>query len=71
MFMVGVTRPVVGGLDTHLEVHVAAAVDAMGGLLGVRSFSTTPAGYHALSSWLVSFGPIATALWVPAVRHRS
>ena len=27
-----------------------------GGLLGVRSFPTTPAGYHALSAWLGSFG---------------
>jgi transposase len=39
-------------------VHVAAAVDANGGLLGVRSFPTTPAGYHALASWLDSFGTL-------------
>ncbi len=58
MSIVEVARPVVGGVDTHLEVHVAAAVDASGGLLGVRSFPTTPAGYHALSSWLTSFGTV-------------
>jgi transposase len=58
MTMVEVARPVVGGVDTHLDVHVAAAVDSLGGLLGVRSFPTTPAGYHALSSWLGSFGPL-------------
>src|SRR5215471_11620854 len=56
MSIVEVARPVVGGVDTHLDVHVAAAVDELGGLLGVRSFPTTPAGYHALSSWLASFG---------------
>jgi transposase len=56
MTIVEVARPVVGGVDTHLDVHVAAAVDVLGGLLGVRSFPTTPAGYHALSSWLGSFG---------------
>jgi transposase len=50
--------PVVGGVDTHLDVHVAAAVDGLGGLLGVRSFPTTPAGYHALSLWLCSFGTV-------------
>ena len=58
MTIVEGARPVVGGVDTHLDVHVAAAVDGLGGLLGVRSFPTTPAGYHALSSWLGSFGPI-------------
>jgi transposase len=58
MTIVEAARPVVGGVDTHLDVHVAAAIDAVGGLLGVRSFPTTPAGYHALSSWLGSFGTV-------------
>jgi len=58
MAIVDMTRPVTGGVDTHLDVHVAAAVDSIGGLLGVESFATTPAGYHALASWLESFGPI-------------
>jgi transposase len=58
MTIVEVARPVVGGVDTHLDVHVAATVDVLGGLLGVRSFPATPAGYHALSSWLASFGAV-------------
>jgi hypothetical protein len=58
MSIVGVTRPIVGGVDTHLDVHVAAAADLVGGLLGVASFPTTPAGYHDLSSWLSSFGSV-------------
>ena len=58
MSIVEVTRPMVGGVDTHLDVHVAAAVDPVGGVLGVGSFPTTPAGYHELSSWLSSFGPV-------------
>jgi transposase len=56
MTIVEVARPIVGGVDTHLDVHVAAAVDTIGGLVGVRSFPTTPAGYQALSAWLGSFG---------------
>jgi len=36
------TRPITGGVDTHLDVHVAAAVDANGGVSGVESFATTP-----------------------------
>jgi transposase len=58
MTIVDTTRPITGGVDTHLDVHVAAAVDPIGGLLGVESFPTTPAGYHALAAWLESFGPI-------------
>jgi transposase len=53
------TRPVTGGVDTHLDVHVAAALDANGGLLGVESFATTPEGFTALYRWLASFGPVA------------
>ena len=52
MTIVETTRPVTGGVDTHLDVHVAAAVDANGGLLGVESFPTTPAGYRrAARGW--------------------
>ena len=47
---------VVGGVDTHADVHVAAAIDSNGGVLGVESFSTDSAGYEALTEWLVGFG---------------
>ena len=50
-----VDRAVTGGVDTHLEVHVAAALDPIGGLLGVESFPTTPAGYAALTGWLAGW----------------
>jgi transposase len=56
MTIVESTRPVTGGVDTHADVHVAAAVDANGGVLGVESFATTPAGYGELCSWLEMFG---------------
>src|SRR3954470_11438327 len=56
MTMVESTRPITGGVDTHLDVHVAAAVDANGGVLGVESFATTPAGYGELCAWLRAFG---------------
>jgi transposase len=49
---------VVGGVDTHLEVHVAAALDERGGLLGTRSFPASPAGYRQLLGWLRSFGQL-------------
>ena len=52
------TGSVTGGVDTHLDVHVAAALDPIGGLLGVAEFDTTGAGYEALLVWLLSFGPV-------------
>jgi transposase len=58
MTIVSSTRPVTGGVDTHLDVHVAAVVDANGGVLSVESFATTPAGHLALYAWLVSFGVV-------------
>ena len=48
---------VTGGVDTHADVHVAAAVCSTSHrLLGTASFDTTPAGYVKLLAWLVSFG---------------
>jgi transposase len=58
MTIVETTRPITGGVDTHLDVHVAAAVDANGGVLGVESFATTPAGCGELCSWLRVFGTV-------------
>ena len=59
MTIVETTRSVTGGVDTHLDVHVAAAVDASGGTLGVESFPTTPVGFVQLHEWLSSFGLVA------------
>ena len=50
---------VIGGVDTHKDVHVAAAVDELGRVLGSASFATTAAGYRRLSQWLSRFGPLA------------
>ena len=52
MRIVGVT----GGVDTHADHHMAAAVDDNGGLLGVESFPATEAGYEGLLAWLAGHG---------------
>src|ERR1700686_1237392 len=49
---------VTGGVDTHADEHVAAALSHIGGLLGTKSFPTTPAGYGRLLAWLQSFGAV-------------
>src|SRR5215216_2950562 len=51
-------RRVFGGVDTHKDVHVAAALDEVGRLLGTGSFPTTAAGYRQLWRWLRSHGDV-------------
>ena len=50
---------ITGGAGTHSEVHVAAALDPVGGLLGTREFPVTAAGYASLLGWLSGFGNLA------------
>jgi transposase len=52
------TRVVCGGVDTHVDFHVAAVLNHIGGLLDVESFETTEAGYRKLLDWLESFGVV-------------
>ena len=51
-------RSVVGGVDTHADTHVAAVIDANGGILGVESFPADQAGFEALLGWLTSHGEV-------------
>jgi transposase len=53
------TRAVTGGVDTHADMHVAAALDPIGGLLGVQEFPVSPVGYACLLGWLGGFGTVA------------
>ena len=50
MTIVEAARAVTGGIDTHGEVHVAAVLDEVGGLLGTQSFRADPDGYSDLLS---------------------
>jgi transposase len=58
MTIVEDARVITGGVDTHADTHVAAALDPLGGLLGVREFPATAAGYGGLLGWLAGFGPV-------------
>ena len=53
------TRAITGGVDTHADIHVAAALDPIGGLLGVQEFPATAGGYAGLLGWLGGFGTVA------------
>jgi transposase len=48
---------ITGGVDTHLEFHVAAARDGLGRVLGTQKFPATQTGYADLLAWLTGFGP--------------
>ena len=52
------SRAVVGGVDTHKDLHVAAVIDHGETVLATHSFSTTRAGYRALIRWMRSFGDV-------------
>jgi len=49
---------ITGGVDTHRDVHVVAALDKRGGQLGVESFPATLAGYRRALCWLRSLGAV-------------
>lgn len=54
----GESCEVFGGVDTHLDVHVAAVLDRVGGVLDVGEFGTDRPGLVALADWLEGFGVV-------------
>jgi transposase len=52
---------VVLGVDTHLDLHVAVALDQLGRRLGELSVPTIAKGYENLLCWAESFGPVRCA----------
>jgi transposase len=51
-------RRVIGGVDTHKDVHVVAAVDGTGRILGTAEFPSTIRGHRSLLTWLNRFGSV-------------
>jgi transposase len=63
---IGAERPntevaVILGVDTHLDFHVAVALDHLGRRLGESSVPTTVQGYERLLRWAEGFGPVRCA----------
>ena len=55
--------PVTGGVDTHVDVHVAAVVDQVGQVLGSQAFAASAADYRAALAWMSSRGELAKVGW--------
>lgn len=49
---------IVGGVDTHKDLHVAAVVDQNNKVLGTQYFSATRQGYRQMLTWMASFGAL-------------
>ena len=58
MTIVEAAPGITGGVDTHLDVHLAAALDPLGRLIGTEPFEANAAGYKALLSWFEGFGEV-------------
>ena len=52
---------VVLGVDTHLDFHVAVALDGLGRRLGELAVPTTEKGYEGLLTWAEGFGHVGRA----------
>jgi transposase len=54
----GAARRIIGGVDTHKDLHVAAVVDEQDRVLATRCFATTRQGYRQMLTWMRSFGEL-------------
>jgi len=54
------TERVVVGVDTHADLHVAAALDPLGRMLGRLEVGTSTRGYAQLLKWAHAFSPTTT-----------
>ena len=54
------TALVTVGVDTHLDLHVAAVLDHTGRLLGTQAFPASTRGYVALVTWPAILGSAST-----------
>ncbi len=57
----GALKGVIAGFDTHADVHVVAALDELGTILGTSSFPTDDEGYRAAHTWLCGHGTLIAA----------
>ena len=57
--MTRTSRVVIGGVDTHKDVHVAAVIDEVGEIIDTASFATSARGCRELASWMRAHGELA------------
>lgn len=55
----GTMAQLVCGVDTHADLHCAAAVDRNGRVLATASFAATAIGYREMLDWLADYGRVS------------
>lgn len=53
-----VMHPVIAGVDTHKDLHVASVVDQYDRVIGTRSFAANRQGYGRMLTWMRTFGDL-------------
>jgi len=53
------TEYVIGGVDIHKDIHVAAVVNESNQVLASESYPTTRHGYKKMLIWMSSFGKVS------------
>ena len=56
-------RAITGGVDTHADVHVAAALDPIGGLLGVREFPARASSWVWAGTFREDRADVTASVW--------
>lgn len=56
--MADTNNTVYGGVDTHKDFHVVAAVDEVGRVVATATFSACAVGYRRLTRWLQEHGTV-------------
>lgn len=54
----GPDRQIVGGVDTHKDIHAAAVVDDLDRVLASQCFAATRQGYKRMLAWMRGFGSL-------------
>ncbi len=52
-------KVVIGGMATHKDLDVAAAIDDRGEIFHTKSFPVTAKGFRELLDWIGIFGSLA------------
>jgi hypothetical protein len=66
----GIERRIVGGVDTHKDLHVAAVVDEQDRVLGTHSFATTRQRARSRSKRWRSRNGLALGKWRALLKER-
>jgi transposase len=54
------SNAIIIGVDTHIDVHVAVAINGLGARIGSTTIPVTADGYRQLAGWALNCPPLST-----------